>query len=536
MKRTASLLILSFLVSLFAFWIPKPVFAASPYGLEGGVGTSSVMGINILNLLIMGACAEGEAPAPPDENQPYWLPDLPKFMGEYSADGCPEKASYGHSALAGLNNTVIAFYNNPPATTQMFAMDLGQTLGFIPRQVNAQGIGFAGLSVLLPIWKAFRNVAYAMLAVILIVIGFMVMFRKKIDPKTVVTVQNAIPRVVVALLLVTFSYAIVGLMIDLMYFVIVLTAGLLTNVVPGGSFGALVSGIETRWYPNLLDPSTWLPTFSNAKASAPEVISVLLNGGLGGLLRFFFGSGFQAFDDIGKLLTGNWNPAFKTAVFAVQGILTYLIGGGGTKGAVIGALTSGPVLLLLIILIVLLFGIIRLVFMLVDAYINIIISLLFSPFQLMLEAVPGTNAFGNWFRWLFAKIITFPITAALLMVAAFLTSQDNATKMWAPPLISSGGGTTGMAGFIGLGMLLVIPSIVASIQKGLKAEPFIPGGVGAVLGPIGSGVGQLFQLGYQYSFISSALRHKPDNRSPVQTLREGAQKGFGAITGQGEGH
>ncbi len=173
--------------------------------------------------------------------------------------------------------------------------------------------------------------------------------------------------------------------------------------------------------------------------------------------------------------------------------------------------------------------------MLIDAYINIIISLLFSPFQLMLEAIPGTNSFSSWFRWLLAKVITFPVTAVLLMVAAVLTSQDYSKSIWAPPMLSSGGGSYGMAGLIGLGMLLVIPSIVASIQKALKAEPFIPGGVGAVLGPVTSGVGQLWQLGYQASFIKGAVGHKPDTRSPMQTAREGHDKGFSSITGGGSG-
>jgi hypothetical protein len=85
-------------------------------------------------------------------------------------------------------------------------------------------------------------------------------------------------------------------------------------------------------------------------------------------------------------------------------------------------------------------------------------------------------------------------------------------------------------------MLLIIPNVVAGMQKALKAEPFIPGGVGAVVGPLGQGVGQVVQLGYQASFIASAVRHKPDNRGPVQAAREGAQKGFGSLTSGGEGH
>lgn len=547
MKRAVQILILSLFVgALGSLALPKPVYAAIPLGMEGAnIGTQNNSMIGLI-YSIMGACAEGSAPTPPSGEINYMAQSIMDIAGQYFGQGCPDSMTYGHSTLAGLSTATLALFDSPIHTSD-FAIDLGHTLGFLPQTVQAQGIGFSGLNVLLPIWRAFRNVAYALLAIILIVIGFMVMFRKKIDPKTVVTVQNAIPRVVIALLLVTFSYAIVGIMIDLMYVIIVLAAGLIVGAAPSGSLGALVSGHTSLWHPNLFDPSTWIPfkDVSNLPASTSQVIDKLLNGGVWGMLQFFFGSGFQAFDDIGKLLLGTVhfgpvnlsNPAQATALFAVQGVLTFLIGGGGKNSAIVAGLTNGPVLLLLIILIVLLFGIIRLIFMLVDAYINIIISLLFSPFQLMMEAIPGTNSFNSWFRWLIANVVTFPLTAVLLLVAAFLTSQSNADKLWAPPLLSGGGGSTGMAGFVGLGMLLVIPNIVGSIRKALKAEPFIPGGVGAVVGPIGSGVGQLWQLGYQASFISSAIRHKPDVRAPMQTVRDASQKGFGSITSPGgEGH
>ncbi len=531
-------MILPLLIGVTVFFaFPTSVRAEdpTPLGLEGGnIATQNNSMVGII-YSIMGACAEGTTPQASSNNN-YMFQDTISIAGAYFVGGCPAKAAYSHSALAGLSSVTLALYTTPPATTAFAIRDLGETLGFMPKQTYAQGIGFSGLSVLLPIWKAFRNVAYALLAVILIIIGFMVMFRKKIDPKTVVTVQNAIPRVVIALLLVTFSYAIVGLMIDLMYLIIVLAAGLIIGATPDGSLGSLVNaGASWLWNPNLLSPATWLPSFTTTSTSTPQVVNTLLNGGIWGTLRFFFASGFQALDDIGRLLIGNLTPGQVGTAMVVQGVLTYLIGGGGKASAIAVGLTNGPVLLLLIVLIVLIFGIIRLIFMLVDAYINIIISLLFSPFQLMLEAIPGTNSFSSWFRWLTANIIVFPLTAVLLLVAGFLTSQTNAEKIWAPPLLSSGGGVTGMAGFIGLGMLLVIPNIVGSIKKALKAEPFIPGGVGAVIGPLGSGVGQLTQLWYQGSFIASSIRHKPDARSPMQTIREGSQKGFGGLTGGGEG-
>jgi len=534
MKRIVYLGLISAFIAFIAV-LPgfRPMaYAAVPYGLDGAqVSAPNSAGI-WLSLQLLGGCNEGEVvPAGDTLNEIYFANTLPDFGTMYlGGQKCDARVSYQHSALASLTKTTIALYN-PPVRTSEYVLDVGHTLGFIPKQVHAQGVGFAGLTSLLPIWKAFRNVAYALLAVIMVVIGFMVMFRKKIDPKTVVTVQNAIPRVVVALLLVTFSYAIVGLMIDLMYFFIVLSAGLILNA-SDGKLGVL---INPQWNPNLLDPSTWLP---QAQAiSIPDMVDRLLNGGIGGLVTFFFSSGFQAFDDIGKLLTGADLTAAVSATI-LPGVLGYLIAGGGKTGVLVGCLLNGPVLLLLIFLIILLFGIIRLIFLLVDAYINIIISLIFSPFQLMMEAIPGTNSFNSWFRWLFSKVITFPITAVLLMLAAYLTSQSTTETLWAPPLLAKdGAGATGLAGLIGLGMLLVIPMVVGNIQKALKAEPFIPGGVGAVIEPVGSGAGQLFNMWYQWSFISSARRHKPDTRSPVQTMREGAQKGLSSLTGGGsDGH
>jgi len=428
---------------------------------------------------------------------------------------CPKSLSFQGSALTGLSNVALAMYQTPPAETSLYLADVGKTLGFAPK-VEAQGVGFSGLAPLLDLWKAFRNIAYALLAAIMIVVGFMVMFRKKIDPKTVVTVQNAIPRIVIALLLVTFSYAIVGVMIDLMYLAIVLATSVVSSASPalGKSVSLFTSG------------STCLPggvEVGEGVSNSQDVTSALFSGGLGR-------SGFQAWDDIAAMLTSGGK--YTAAWVLIPGFLGALIG--NKKGAITG-LVSAPVLLTLIILIVLIFGFVRLVFMLVDAYINIIISLLIAPFQLMMEGVPGTNAFGSWFKHLLSKIIVFPLTAILLMVSAILTSQDVSQSIWAPPLISTGSGGFGLAGIIGLGMLLIIPGVVAGIQKGLKAEPVLPGGVGTIVGPLGSGIGQLFSLVYQASFVASAVRHKPDTRTPFQAAKEGTEKGIGSIMGGG-GH
>ncbi|MCJ7826546.1 hypothetical protein MUP56_02945, partial [Patescibacteria group bacterium] len=159
-----------------------------------------------------------------------WIAGGVKGVTTNSTDVVYLQQMYKESLVYGADSALAFIYTNPPASTYAFVRDMGQTLGFIPQSVNAQGIGFSGLTQLLPMWKAFRNIAYLLLAIFMIIIGFLIMFRKKIDPKTVITVQNALPNIVITLLLITFSYAIVGVLIDFMYLIIMIAISILQPI------------------------------------------------------------------------------------------------------------------------------------------------------------------------------------------------------------------------------------------------------------------------------------------------------------------
>src|SRR3990172_5935873 len=68
------------------------------------------------------------------------------------------------------------------------------------------------------------------LVLVLVAIGFMIMFRMKINAQTVISVENALPRIIIALILITFSYPIAGFMIDLMYLFFLLVVSVLSSV------------------------------------------------------------------------------------------------------------------------------------------------------------------------------------------------------------------------------------------------------------------------------------------------------------------
>jgi hypothetical protein len=289
----------------------------------------------------------------------------------------------------------------------------------------------------------------------MIVIGFFIMFRKKIDPKTVITVQNALPNIVVTLLLITFSYAIVGVLIDSMYLIIMIALSILKpvskEVITADTASLFVSG-------NFGD--TW---------------HLLWDGGMEASLRGFLGL-------LGLKLP---SPTETVTMLPTQGLLSYLI---NTNQA--GPFQIAPTIIIMFFYAVaFLFAIIRLLVLLIQAYIQIIMSLLLSPLQLLLGVFPGSHAFEGWIKNLIVNLATFPIAAIMIMIGSIMAKYTTSgARLWGPPLLSPGG-SQGMIGIISLGILFAIPSVVGSLKEALKAKAAVGMGMGGIISA-GSTAGQ----------------------------------------------
>lgn len=406
---------------------------------------------------------------------------------------------YQRSAIGYINRYFTVMYTNPPATTYAFLRDSAISLGFVPKPAYAQGVGFSSLSPLLAIWKIFRNIAYALLAVVMIIIGFMVMLRKKIDPKTVVTVQNALPKIVLTLILITFSYAIVGLMIDLMYLIMLIgvqalaSAGylpplqkfrgfdpVLLIVAPGIGISSLITAIK-----NLFETTS--PQIMFTQGSLSSVYSAI----------FPFGTG--SLTDAAKDIIIPAMPDF----FA--GVLSPFLG--------------------LLLALLLLFLFIRLFFILVRAYIQIIISLIFGPILLLGEAFPGGNAFGQWIGTLAGNLLTFPILSiAFALCYAFSAIADQAasknTTIWTPPFLTSASADPDarfVAAILSIGVLLALPTIISGVQEKLKTQSV---GLGGLFGPAGGIAG----TGMTVASMLLSHKYSKDQREAMNALAESIQK------------
>lgn len=331
-------------------------------------------------------------------------------------------------ALGSISSLITKMYASPPASSVEYFADLGKNLG-IAKPAYAQGVGFRGLNPVLAIWKAFRNIVYLLFVLVFIIIGFAIMFRVKLDPQTVINIQNSLPKIVVALILVTFSYAIAGFLIDLVYVLISLIIAL---------FGSLID--------------------------ADKVREVILNKSLFEIAKdhFWFAS------DVGSQID------------SFLGDVVRQIGAPGVVESVGSALAQ------LVIAIAIIFSIFKLFFSLLMSYISIIFGVISAPFMLMLEALPGQKGFGNWLKMMLSNIIVFPVAALVFVLGGVLigigewgaTAVNYANEGWVPPLVQIGGGYT--RGLIGIGIILLAPSIVEAVKKAVAGEGLgLARGIGA---------------------------------------------------------
>ncbi|MBP7928001.1 hypothetical protein KAZ57_02545, partial [Patescibacteria group bacterium] len=121
------------------------------------------------------------------------------------------------SNLLGMTGTARALATGDviPVNFAYYFRDQVKNVPIVGAKVYAQDsyADIYGASLALAVWKAFRNMALGLMSIFLIVIGIMIIMRKKVDPRTVLTLQTALPKVIISMVLIVFSFAIGALFI-----------------------------------------------------------------------------------------------------------------------------------------------------------------------------------------------------------------------------------------------------------------------------------------------------------------------------------
>lgn len=164
-----------------------------------------------------------------ETQEPFCLTDKdvnidPEYKENITRQNLPEEANNG--ILPRTLNLSVNILDQRPASGVVFAMDQVQRAVEGPMPVYAQesdsdgptpyfpGQGFDLLRPIQSFWAWAVTLSYSVMILVVIVVAFAMMFRSRLGGKEVVQIQNAIPGIVLAMILIPLSYPISGLFID----------------------------------------------------------------------------------------------------------------------------------------------------------------------------------------------------------------------------------------------------------------------------------------------------------------------------------
>jgi hypothetical protein len=387
----------------------------------------------------------------------------------------------------------MVFATDRPFSGISYVKEKIQNFSLVP-VAHAQTVGF-GYNALQPIqgmWAVSRNIAFGLFVLAAVVFAFMIMFRVKISPQVVISVQSAIPKLVMALILVTFSYAIAGFLIDLMYVVI-----------------GLVSVIFASFIPSFLGIS-----LSQSNITSSAIFGLLTQGNPLNVIGVHVSSGI-----FGILFLMALYIAPLGLVLLMLMLLPVL---GSALFAPIAFLAIIPLIILVIVIIISLWIAIKTIWALLKAFVNIILLTIFAPFQIALGTVIPNFGFGQWVKSYVSNLSVFVVTGALYLLSVLFLVQGiyiglkdvagdlaaiilnpivgtisagtNVYKSYTtfPPLLGSGNAQVVGLLFLGVSFVLftMIPKATEIIQGFISGKPFAYGSsIGQAVGNIGQVAG-----------------------------------------------
>lgn len=382
--------------------------------------------------------------------------------------------------LAGTTSNTIASLYNPPASGIEYLAQAKDS--FLGKPAYAQGIGFKGLEPLLPIWRSFRNFTYILSSVLFIILGLLIVLRVKISQQAVISIQNAVPQIISTLLLITFSYAIVGLLIDLSYLFQAIAVGLIYPEVFNSFSTQIGQGLYEFFatkIPGFIAPN--LETYTNPN------IMVLVNSLV---IPWFVSIGLVTL--------------ISSMIGSLVSLPALLLPGGaiGVVGGTIGFGAVGSIIATIVLSLIMIVWLIKFLFGIFKAYATLIFKIVIAPLEIAMGSFPGSKVgFSSWIMDIIANLLVFPISFLFIILSNKIVLSilitggigeipeliinivkgnpiSNDVGLWAPQIL--GGGSLAGSGLIAVGaislstlfLLSKLPEMIPQFIFMIKPSPW----------------------------------------------------------------
>ncbi len=344
------------------------------------------------------------------------------------------------NAIDGTFNAIGALYETKPATVNAWKEDIMAKINPV-KTIQAQddtrqsptyfpGQGYNLLNPIKPLWRSATNMVYIFYILIVIGIAFLIVFRSSIDGQNTVNLFNAIPSLIISLILVYFSYPLSAAFIDL------ITVG------SGVTYGVLIGSQENIKCNNLTienTPGAYLHCENYKIYPAPSVSD----------LRQDRGEALDASTDlqINDSPVSIWNAFYTAGINVSTDGADSLLPRDFPGSEVIRKLLSGffddgspaAFLLGLIFTFAAFSASVRLFLALLKEYVILMVAPIGAPFIFLFSAIPGqtTNLISSYFKRLLVASVTFIAVYAILLIVIIISRQPNqiADVVWNPPML-----------------------------------------------------------------------------------------------------
>lgn len=412
------------------------------------------------------------------------------------------------SSALGFMNGMIASLYTPPIHTGEYVHYLSQNFGIAkPAYAQTTGSGFDSVKPIIGLWIAFRNITYLVFIVVFTVIGIAIMLRVKIDPRTVMSIENQIPKLILGIILVTLSFPIAGFLIDFMWVITYLIIAIIRPFVETPGSVVNIKDMNIFDNPAGFIGSIHIQVGPGGPVGIPGLLAIVGYGA--GMIKDIIigwfpqtGVANTILDILNFTMIFTWPIKLACTLPVVGGNvgeickyandpIQYFI---GLLGGLIAFLILGGMLF---------FALFRLWISLLKAYISILLAIVLAPFWIVAGALPGSPlGFGAWIRSLLSNLLAFPATLAMLMLGfAFMQAfSANPQGMFTPPLLGLTPDSGVIGTIIGIGTILVASQVTNILKDAFKSPSLkytsaIGQSVGAATGSI-KGVAGTLGAGY----------------------------------------
>ncbi len=334
------------------------------------------------------------------------------------------------------------------------------------------GLGYNLLRPVQQFWSLNRNIAYSLLIIFVIIVAIMILFRRSLDGQNLITLTNALPRIALSIILITFSYGLSGFFIDIITIGANFTQAVLVST-PGSP------GYNTIWN-SYIESGTnrFIPIVDQLvdDEKTPGKIAVQIDDiyvsiwGIFGTANLNIASPEGGGDDQIDIIPTNAGPTNPYYNF-VAGFLT-LFNQTDSDGLNVVS-TLGQNILYAVFVFAAFAATVRLFFALLRAYITLLVYPIISPFIFLAVSIPSmsfkviTHYINSMLSSALAFVAVYAMFLFIIIITYEPTIQENLTYI--PPLLGYNSdpalGGRIVKTLIGFGMFLITPMIPGQIKE-----------------------------------------------------------------------